>query len=258
MSESDRPSNNRWDGFFRILHRVNAVIIFGFVVFALFMTFREQMRAWERGYGSFANESAYGSDDSYSGREIETAEGQIVAYEADEYMDARAKLGANVSLTNMTTGESIQIAPEGYSVINWQLLERDGENEPRVAVGYLAFIADAEQFEQGRFELVVGTFPTLSRITVAQDILYGDLPTVHGDGSVALIVWAENDQAEFVLIDLASGEIVERRAVPLPRVGDNELSLRESRHIFAYDRNPVRMGSNVAPAPESEFGFVQW
>ena len=258
MSEADVKPQTRGDRFFHALHRINAVAIFGFIVFALVMTVLTQIRAREQGYGRFADDSSYGSDDSYVAHQIETADGQIIAYEADENIGRRAEPGNNVSLTNMTTGESVMIAPEGHSVINWQLLERGAENVPNLAVGYMAFIANAEQLEAGRFDLIVGTFPTLSRLTVAENILYGDAPTVHGDGSVALIIWAEDDRAEFVSIDLATGVIAERRAVPLPQISENQLSLRESQRIYPYARNPVHSGSDSAPAPASAYGFVQW
>lgn len=254
MADAGAHTISGADRFFRILHRVNAVMIFGLVVFGFFMLIQDWSRSSGLGAGGAFGDSGYGDEGSYVGRDIETVDGAIIAYEANEELGFQPERGANVSLTNMETGQSVTIAPEESSVVAWHVLDDDEVEmgSPR-ALGYVAFVADDEQFETGRFDLVVGRFADLTPKTVAENILYGDLPTVHGDQSVAIIVWAEEDQAEFVSIDLATGEIFQRRAVDLPRVEDNALSFRDPQRIGPNRKRLRGVDSEFMPAPTAQF-----
>ena len=230
------------------------MLIFGLLVFAISWTVWENLRHQSYASGGGFDDNAYNSEGRYVGRDIETVDGAVIAYEANEDLNFRPERGANVSLTNMETGQSVKIAPDGSSVLAWHVLDADDieMGSPR-ALGYVAFVASDAQFDVGRFDLVVGRFADLTPKTVAGDILYGDLPTVHGSQSVAMIMWAEEDQAEFVSIDLATGNVIERRAIDLPRVEENALSFRDPQRIGPNRRRIGNMGGDYAPAPISQF-----
>lgn len=127
--------------------------------------------------------------------------------------------GSNVSLVNLKTGATLTIAPENSSVVNWEILFAPHSND-RIAVAYTASVSTSEQFKKGRLDLVVGTLPDLKQTTVAKNIVAADLLKVQGDGSMAFVMWPEEQLAMFVTVDLKSGEILSRNQVPLPRIGD--------------------------------------
>jgi hypothetical protein len=73
-------------------------------------------------------------------------------------------------------------------------------------------------------DLVVGAFPTMTRSVVARNVRFSDLPQMRGDGSVGLLMWPEEGEAQLVAIRLADGAIVERAKVTLPTPKQNTLS----------------------------------
>jgi hypothetical protein len=207
-----------WDRLFHYLMRVNAIGIFLFLAFAGSTIIYQWL---ESRYFS-PRQSAWGSDTKhkalYTGQELKTRNGSVISYEVADSEGMGRREGGNVSFVNMKTGSSLKVAPENSSVVNWEILFSPGSND-RVAVAYMAFVSTSEQFKNGRMDLVVGTLPDLQQSTVARNILYGDLPTVQGDGSLAIIMWPDEDTAVFVTVDLTSGKILSRNQVPLPRVG---------------------------------------
>ncbi len=183
-------------------------------------TYYQDIRDEQR-YSAEINEGRFGAGregrvTSYSGEALGARQAQILAYEVEGPGFDGSEEGTDVSLVNMTSGKSRRIAGPDQSVVNWEILfHYDGGNN---AVGYTAFVANSEQWKQGRMDLVVGALPSLEQHIVARDVRFVDLPVVHGDGNVALILWREDDQAEFVAIDIATGAIIERKGVTLPAV----------------------------------------
>lgn len=183
----------------------------------------------------------------FVGREVNTADGSVIAYEVSDDENMGVRPGSNVSLVNMRTGQTRKIAPDSYSVANWELLFSHGDDKS-TAVGYMAFVSNLAQFKQGRMDLVVGTLPELEQSVVAQNIVAADLPTIHGDGSLVMVMWPENDNALFVTIDVAKGAIINRVKVPLPHISANMTSgtgVSDSSDLYPFPR--AVKTSNGAP-----------
>jgi hypothetical protein len=186
----------------------------------------------------------------YSGQEIETADGSLIAiYQDDGNAGERIELGP-ITLADPGSGRQIEIAPEGAGVVQFELIFDSGFNGK--AVGYLATIASAEQYRQGRQDLVVGALPALTRNVAARNLRYSDLPQIRGDGSVGLLMWPEEGQAYLVAIRLGDGAIVERAKVRLPTLRENTVAQGTGPTGFA----PGRAGMQQEEPPAS-FGYVE-
>ena len=243
---------SRWDSFFLVVQRVSNMLV------VLFILFLAAMAAWQwRESRSFEEdyERKYGGGFErqlpYSGQEIETAEGSLIAvFQDDGSPGERIELGG-ITITDPGSGKQIEIAPEGAGVVQFELIFDKG-NEGKV-VGYLATVATREQFREGRQDLVVGALPALTRTVVARDIRYSDLPRIRGDGSVGLLMWPEEGEAYLVAIRLQDGAIIERTKVKLPRLKQSTLSQGTGSGYF----EPGRQSLGDRAAPVASFGFVE-
>lgn len=239
-----------WSRLFSFVSRFNSIAIFailivgGAILAIQWFGYSPHVDYRSAGEKEWARDA---EDPLFAGREVNTADGSVIAYEVSDDENMGVRPGSNVSLVNMRTGQTRKIAPDGYSVANWELLFFHGDDKS-TAVGYMAFVSNPVQFKQGRMDLVVGTLPELEQSVVAQNIVAADLPTIHGDGSLVMVMWPENDTAMFVTIDVAKGEIVNRVRVPLPHISANMTSgtgVPDSPNPYPFPRAARR--SNGAP-----------
>ena len=245
----------RWDKYFLVVQRTSSVLVLllaiGFLATLAVEWF--EFRRYEREFGGDAN--AYGGKFErtlpYSGQEIETSDGELIAIMQDDgEAGERVKLGG-ITITNPTTGKFVEIAPEGSGeVVQFELIFDQGDDGK--VVGYLATVATPEQYEQGRQDLIVGALPALTRNVVARNIRYSDLPRIRGDGSVGMLMWPEEGEAYLIAIRLSDGAIIERTRVKLPTLKQNQLSQGAGTGFFL----PGRQGL-ADEAPIAEFGYIE-
>jgi hypothetical protein len=243
-----------WDRFFQILQRISSVLVILLVTVLLAIAARQWfatrefagvIEPYEREFGGKFERTL-----PYSGQEIETAEGSLIAiFQDNGNVGERVELGG-ITITNPNTGESVEVAGgDMTSVVQFELIFDQG-NDGKV-VGYLATIATPDQYDQGRQDLIVGALPALTRNIVARGIRYSDLPRIRGDGSVGLLMWPEEDEAYLVAVRLADGAIIERSKVNLPALKDNQLSQGRGASHFELGRQGVPF-----QAPRS--AFQEW
>ncbi len=243
----------RWERFFLYVQRAASVVVLlvALAFGAMLAVQWFEMRRYER---EFAGDSdQYGGKFErtlpYSGQQIETAGGDLIAImEDDGEPGERAEFGG-ITITNPTTGKFIEVAPgDSLRVVQFELIFDQGEEGK--AVGYLATIATRAQYEQGRQDLVVGALPTMTRNVVARNIRYSDLPRIRGDGSVGMMLWPEEGEAFLVAIRLEDGAIIERTKVRLPTLRENRLSQGTGDGFFTPGKQGV-----PNEAPVAEFAF---
>jgi hypothetical protein len=244
----------RWDRFFVIVQRISSVlvilvaILFVGMLAQQWLAFREFDQVFEQEFEPERQEfgGKFERKLPYSGQEIETAEGSLIAiFQEGETSSERVELGG-ITLTNPTTGTAIEVAPDAAaSVVQFELIFDQGD-EGKV-VGYLATIATPEQYEQGRMDLVVGALPAMTRNVAVRNIRYSDLPRIRGDGSVGLLMWPEEGEAWLVAIRLEDGAVIERTSVKLPVLRSNDLSQGPGDGHFALGKQnvPVEAPRNV-------------
>lgn len=163
-------------------------------------------------------------DAGYEGIEIATSSGLVVKYliQPPEQDDIEVD-GENVSLTNMTTGESRTVVPQGSGLLifNWMELRApkraanaDEENYP---VAYAALVGTRQDYLDGVLDLVIGRFSDLEQVTLVRRLDFVDAANAVDPGTVTLIAWDGPDSAEFLKIRLADFAIVDRKPVALPQ-----------------------------------------
>jgi|GEM_PF-2065913 len=190
-----------------------------------------------------------------SGQEIRTPGGDLVSYYVAE--DAESfewDEGQNISIVNLSNGNSYKILADDdpRAVLDWQLIRKDGEN-PIVYVGYVAWAATKEQYDQGRADLLVSALPNVKQYTLGTNIKYAYLPKVMGDESMAIIMWPEEDEANFVSFDLETGMIIERKEIDLPKFKKNFLSMNHGLPVSKF----ARLDHISNSAPVNVFGYEQ-
>ena len=178
--------------------------------------------------------SSFGSDAaspvSYTGDELTTRDGKIVLYQtSDEYDGYTAKAGSNATFIDMKTGVSTKVVPPESDelLLNLDLIYDDSAEE--YAVGYLARVGTPADYSEGVIDLVVGRFSDMKQVRIAERVRYADAPTFVLDNSVAVIVWLEQDEANYVVINLASLEVERTKKIPLPEAKPLPTKLCECR-----------------------------
>ena len=243
---------SRWDKFFLVLQRLSSVLVIlaaGFLLTAGGWQWIE-MRRYEQEMGT--DDRASGARAvrklPYVGQQIETAGGSLIAiFQEDGDTHERVEFGG-VTMTNPATGKAIELAPNGASVIQFELIFEQGGGK---AVGYIATVATPRQYQEGRMDLVVGALPAMTRNLAAGDIRYSDLPQVRGDGSVGVLMWPEEGEAYLVAIRLVDGTIIDRTKVTLPALKKNTLSQGPGERVLAFGGDA---SLNFAPVNR----FSQW
>lgn len=190
-----------------------------------------------------------------SGQEIRTPGGDLVSYYLAEDADSYEwDKGQNISIVNLSNGISYKVLADEdpRAVINWELIEKDGEN-PIVYVGYVAWAATKEQYDQGRADLLVSAFPNVKQHTLGKNIKYAYLPKVMGDDRMAIIMWPEEDEANFVSFNLETGKTIEKKKIDLPKLKKNFLSMNSGSQKTKF----ARLGHIRNSAPFNAFGFLE-
>jgi hypothetical protein len=245
---------SRGDRIFLVIQRISSslVLVIAIAVGVMLVDQWIKMREYER--ESRGDRAKFGGELErtlpYSGQEIETSDGSLIAIFQDDGDPGERIERGGITISDPGSGRQIELAPEGAGVVQFELIFDQGDHGN--AVGYLATIATAEQYRQGRQDLVVGAFPALTRTVAARDIRYSDLPRIRGDGSVGLLMWPEEGEAYLVAIRLSDGAIIERAKVKLPTLKQATLSQGTGAGFFA----PGRRGVPVE-APIATFGFVE-
>jgi hypothetical protein len=245
----------RSERFFLYTQRASSIAVlavalaFGAMLVVQWLEVRRYEREFAGGADSYGGK--YERTLPYSGKQIETSDGELIAIMQDDGEPGeRAELGG-ITITNPTTGKFIEIAPDGSGeVVQFELIFDQGEDGK--AVGYLATVATPEQYEQGRQDLIVGALPAMTRNVVARNIRYSDLPRIRGDGSVGMLMWPEEGEAYLIAIRLADGAIIERTRLKLPTLKQNELSQGTGSGYFLPGRQGV-----PNEAPIAAFGYME-
>ncbi len=162
-------------------------------------------------------------ENSLIGHAIETADGKIVAYYEGDDGDKR-QVGAGMTIINQRTGQSLAFANQpGELLVNFDFLFDQGQ-EDKPVVGYIAMVSDEERFRAGKADLVIGAIPGMTKNTVAENVLFTDLPTVRSDGSLAVILWQQQNKAALVSFRIDDGAILDRAEIDLPQLEDDRVS----------------------------------
>ncbi len=188
-----------------------------------------------------------------SGQEMRVPGGTLVRYYfAEDSQSYEWDKGQNITIVDSRDGSSHKILEDDdpRAIINWELIEKDGEN-PILYLGYVAWASTKQQYDQGRADLLVSAFPDLKQYTIAKNVKYAYLPKVSGDSSIAIIIWPEEDMANFISFDLKAGKVLEKKAVDLPKLEENFLSLNHGLPQEKFARLDNRNNS----APINSFGF---
>lgn len=218
-----------WERFFKYLGRFNTAVIASLILVFGGMTVWQAYQDWQ--WRTEAGESAdypgFGRDAPsglpITGQEIKTANGTVAAYYQTDENDERFG-GAGLTLIDVATGESLMVgASPNDAVIKFEIIH-DQSRDDETAIGYIASVADEEQYRLGRTDFIVGSLTRLSRNVVARDVRYTDLPTVNGNGTIGVLLWPEDDEAQFVAVRLVDGSVIKRTSVPLPAIRENTLS----------------------------------
>jgi len=237
--------------------RFNTIALTGLILFFIGIFIYDRVR-----YSSTLQEltgDRFGSTNDgmmpFSGQEMKVPGGTFVSYYPVE--DAGSyewDKGQNITIVDVGDGSSHKILSDNdpRAIINWELIEKGGAN-PRVYLGYVAWAATKIQFDQGRADLLISAFPNIKQHTLAENIKYTYLPKLSGNESVAIIIWPEEDRANFVSFDLTSGEVIEKKEIDLPKMKENFLSLNNGLPDEKFTRFAHH---NMAP-PSNEFGFLE-
>lgn len=156
--------------------------------------------------------------DDYEGEEIVTSDGAVVKYRLEGDAPSNIELeGKNISLTNMRTGKSITVLPEGDErmVLRFEAVGAMGEGamEP---TGYMVLAGTEEDYRDGYLDLMIGNFTELRQETLGRRLRFVDAARMIGPDTMSMIVWPEPDAARFWMIDLATLEVTLDRAVKVP------------------------------------------
>lgn len=245
-----------WERFFTYLGRFNtvaialAILVFGGI--AAWGAYQEWK--WRTESGESADYPGYGRDAPpglpITGQEIKTVDGTVAAYyQTDENSERLG--GAGLTLIDVATGKSILIGGgPNDAVIKFEIIHDQSRND-ETAIGYIASVADAEQYRLGRTDFVVGSLTSLSRNVVPRNVRYTDLPTINGNGTIGVLLWPEDDEAQFVAVRLSDGSVIKRTSVPLPAIRENTLSKGPGRPSSEM-RNDA---ASSAEAPKKVFAF---
>jgi hypothetical protein len=246
---------NRWDRYFLVVQRTSSVLVLllalGFLA-TLALNWLE-FRRYQREFGGDAD--TYGGKFErtlpYSGQQIETADGELIAIMQDDGEPGERIALGGITITNPTTGKFIEVSDDtAPNVVQFELIYDQGDDGK--VVGYLATVATRDQFEQGRQNLIVGALPAMTRNIVARNIRYSDLPRIRGDGSVGMLMWPEEGEAYLIAIRLGDGAIIGRTRVKLPTLKQNRLSQGTGDGYFLPGRQGV-----PNEAPRAAFGYVE-
>lgn len=213
--------------FFFYLHRFNAVALF---LLILAVTVSWAWQAWEmqKYTGEWdSDETDFGSkfepSNSIIGQAQQTRDGEIVAY-YDSDDDNERKENAGLVIVNSKSGKTLKIVEAGKELlVDFEFLF-DQSADGRPVIGYIAKIANEAQFKAGRADLIVGGLPALSKNVVARDVQYADMPQVRSDGSVGIIIWQTDREAEVVGFNINDGNVTDRAKIDLPIIKDDQVS----------------------------------
>lgn len=233
-----------WDLFFRGLGRFNAIAIFIVLIFVGIsaITNLSRERQW-RAESASNRESVSPSEGlAYTGQEITSADGVVIAYEAADSSGYDPRGGSNVSFTNMKSGETLMIAEGDENLVGWDVIYQQGGD--RLAIGYVAKVWTKAQKAEGRMDVIVGTFPELTQHIVAPNVKYADSLQLHGAGTLSMIVWPEEKEAYFTVINMRDGSVKERKKVALPHI---EANTDKSIPDVKISRQPDRKAPSQAP-----------
>nr|WP_298928474.1 hypothetical protein [uncultured Erythrobacter sp.] len=184
-------------------------------------------------------------ENSAIGQEVETRAGKLVAYyESDE--DHERKELAGLVLVNLETSKTLELASAGSDhLVSFDFLF-DQKAEEKPVIGYIARVATEQQYKVGRSSLIIGALPELTKNTIAEDVEFVDLPTVRSDGSVAMVMWQDQESAEIVSFRLTDGKVIDRAAIKLPIMDPKRVSQGPGRAMNpSLLRDP---GFGVAPS----------
>ena len=211
-----------------------------------------EVRRYEREFAGDADSYGrkYERTLPYSGQQIETSDGELIAVMQDDGEPGERTALGGITITNPTSGKFVEVAPDGTSLVQFELIFDQGDDGK--AVGYLATVATPDQYDQGRQDLIVGALPAMTRNVVARNIRYSDLPRIRGDGSVGMLMWPEEGEAYLMAIRLGDGAIIERTRVKLPTLKRNRLSQGTGSGYILPGRQGV-----PEEAPIAEFGYME-
>jgi hypothetical protein len=178
---------SRWDRYFLVVQRTSSVLVLllalGFVA-TLAVNWLE-FRRYEREFGGDAdtNGGKFERTLPYSGQQIETADGELIAIMQDDGEPGERIALGGITITNPTTGKFIEVSDDtAPNVVQFELIYDQGDDGK--VVGYLATVASPEQYEQGRQDLIVGALPVMTRNVVARNIRYSDADVARGRRSL--------------------------------------------------------------------------
>lgn len=211
------------DRFFTYLNRVNAVVIFLVLVFFLVTFARDywNMRSWEHEPGMPTEYGNNAFDNGVEGEEIKTSIGGVVLYRSKDELRDRLNIEArNITLTDMHTGRSRVIVPEGsdHLVFSFEVLASPSESEEYSA--WVALSGTEQDYSDGVLDLQIGRFSDLEQRTLARRLRFVDSPRLIDSETLSIIVWPEVDRAEFWIVNMKSFSIESRRPVALPLPAD--------------------------------------
>lgn len=225
-----KDKNAKGERFFFWLNRFNAVAIFvALLLYFSFMIF--EMISYSQFSDDFGYQRDSGFDhflDDFPGDVIETGSGNTISYQVASEGSEELKIdGQNVSFTDMETGKSVMILPDGSEqlIFSWDQVELRGEK----TFAYLARVGNETDYDAGFLDLIIGRYSDLEQRTLAQRVRFVDGPQMIDEDTMSVIVWLEPERAEFWLIDLRTLSIAQKRRIALPMPEDDE-SIAVSAH----------------------------
>jgi len=216
----------KWDSFFFYLNRVNAVL-FALILIGFAWAFLQSQYGYPSDVIYSEEGQGFGSEreklNSIIGQDVDTRDGTVVAYyESDEQSERKEMAG--LVLVNPLINKSLTIASaQDEYLVDFNFLYDQGD-EKRPVIGYIATVTDEAGFEKGEADLIIGALPAMTKTNVAEDVLFLDLPQVRSDGSLAVIMWPNQDQAELVAFRLNDGSVIDRAIITVPRINADTVS----------------------------------
>lgn len=218
-----------WEKFFFYLNRLNAVLILAVILTLGWVLLAELFRTHDDviWHGSSPN-SGFGADfnrtNSIIGQAEDTSDGEIVAYYEEDEDSSERRENAGLVLAHPKSGRTLAIAKARKDLlVDFNFLYDQGKPGGPV-VGYIAKIASEADFREGKFDLVIGAIPEMTRNVVGEDLRFADLPQVRSDGTLGLIFWQTEDEAEMVGIRLEDGAVLDRASIDLPIIAEDRVS----------------------------------
>lgn len=239
----------------RIMHYVSVFNALGLAILILLIAiFLIAPLVLNSGLGGEYGNQPFGHDQDsneygYSGRELNTPDGMVISYsylKEGVYEESESK---NITLFSPRTGRQRLVLPKDSEkqIVSWKIVYKEGQEKK--AIGYMARVATPENYDRGFVDIIVGNLPNLEQKTIAKDVQYIDLVSAYGANGLSLIMWPNDKEAQFLVVDLEKLNILKKEKIDLPKPEGKPLSLSSSTNTMPRNGR--------AKMPPAKYGYYE-